>query len=215
MNAMTRRIVIGTAAVSMAVSLAACGKAGDDKKDSADSGSKTKIGLLLPENKTARYETLDKPLFIEAVKKDCADCEVVYNNAAGDVGQQKQQFEQQIADGIKVIAISSVDAEKSAAWVADAHKKGVKVVAYDRAIAGADAYVSHDNEKIGRLQGQAVLDALGSKAADANLVMINGDEKDPNSRPVQEGRPRVPRRQDQDRLRGVGRVGPEDHAARR
>lgn len=181
MNAMTRRIVIGTAAVSMAVSLAACGKAGDDKKGSADSGSKTKIGLLLPENKTARYETLDKPLFIEAVKKDCADCEVVYNNAAGDVGQQKQQFEQQIADGIKVIAISSVDAEKSAAWVADAHKKGVKVVAYDRAIVGADAYVSHDNEKIGKLQGQAVLDALGSKAAGSNLVMINGDEKDPNA----------------------------------
>ena len=181
MNAMTRRIVIGSAAVSMALSLAACGKAGDDKKDSADSGSKTKIGLLLPENKTARYETLDKPLFIEAVKKDCADCEVVYNNAAGDVGQQKQQFEQQIADGIKVIAISSVDAEKSAAWVEAAHKKGVKVVAYDRAIAGADAYVSHDNEKIGKLQGQAVIDALGSKASGANVVMINGDEKDPNA----------------------------------
>ena len=31
MNAMMRRVVIGTAAVSMALSVAACGKAGDDK----------------------------------------------------------------------------------------------------------------------------------------------------------------------------------------
>ncbi|GAA1373982.1 sugar ABC transporter substrate-binding protein [Streptomyces beijiangensis] len=181
MNAMMRRAVIGTAAVSMALSIAACGKAGDDSKDAKDSGSKTKIGLLLPENKTARYETLDKPLFVEAVKKDCPDCVVEYKNAAGDVGAQKQQFDQQIADGIKVIAISSVDAEKSASWVKTAHTKGVKVVAYDRAIAGADAYVSHDNEKIGKLQGQAILDALGTKAATSNLVMINGDEKDPNA----------------------------------
>ncbi|MFB7514593.1 sugar ABC transporter substrate-binding protein [Streptomyces sp. NPDC056144] len=179
MNAVTRRAVIATAAVSMALSLAACGQAGGD--DSADKGSSTKIGLLLPENKTSRYESLDKPQFEKAVQAACGDCEVVYNNAVSDVVKQKQQFDQLIADGVKVIALDPVDAEKAAGWVKDAKAKGVKVVAYDRAVAGADAYVSHDNNKVGELQGQALLAALGPKAATANVVMINGDEKDPNA----------------------------------
>ncbi|MEU4066788.1 substrate-binding domain-containing protein [Streptomyces wedmorensis] len=179
MNAVTRRAVIATAAVSMALTLGACGKAGGG--DSEDKGSSTKIGLLLPENKTSRYEALDKPQFEKAVKAACSDCEVVYNNAVSDVVKQKQQFDQLIADGVKVIALDPVDAEKAAGWVKDAKAKGVKVVAYDRAVAGADAYVSHDNNKVGELQGQALLTALGAKAAAANVVMINGDEKDPNA----------------------------------
>ncbi|MEK9522021.1 sugar ABC transporter substrate-binding protein [Streptomyces sp. NPDC087908] len=179
MNAVTRRAVIATAAVSMALSLAACGQAGGD--DSGDKGSSTKIGLLLPENKTSRYEALDKPQFEKAVKAACGDCEVVYNNAVSDVVKQKQQFDQLIADGIKVIALDPVDATKAEGWVTEAKAKGVKVVAYDRAVKGADAYVSHDNNKVGELQGQALLAALGPKAATANVVMINGDEKDPNA----------------------------------
>ncbi|MBD0709601.1 MULTISPECIES: substrate-binding domain-containing protein [unclassified Streptomyces] len=179
MHAVTHRAVIVTAAVSMSLSLAACGKAGGG--DSNDKGSSTKIGLLLPENKTARYEALDKPQFEKAVAAACADCEVVYNNAVSDVVKQKQQFDQLIADGVKVIALDPVDATKAAAWVADAKAKGVRIVAYDRAVAGADAYVSHDNTKVGELQGQALLAALGAKAATAKVVMINGDEKDPNA----------------------------------
>ncbi|MFD8973648.1 sugar ABC transporter substrate-binding protein [Streptomyces sp. NPDC059593] len=179
MNAVTRRAVIATAAVSMALSLAACGQAGGG--DSEDKGSSTKIGLLLPENKTSRYEALDKPQFEKAVKAACSDCEIVYNNAVSDVVKQKQQFDQLIADGVKVIALDPVDSAKAAGWVKDAKAKGVKIVAYDRPVAGADAYVSHDNNKVGELQGQALLAALGSKAATANVVMINGDEKDPNA----------------------------------
>ncbi|MFK3728693.1 sugar ABC transporter substrate-binding protein [Streptomyces sp. NPDC088090] len=178
MNATTRRVVTGTAAVSMALALSACGTADGGGQDE---GSSTKIGLLLPENKAARYEALDKPQFERAVKRACMDCEVVYGNAASDVVKQKQQFDQLVADGVKVIALASVDAAKAAGWVAEAKGKGVKVVAYDRAIQGADAYVSHDNYKVGELQGEALLAALGDKAASARVVMINGDEKDPNA----------------------------------
>ncbi|MFE5792681.1 sugar ABC transporter substrate-binding protein [Streptomyces sp. NPDC056503] len=178
MNAMTRRAVMGTAAVSMALALSACGDAGGDGQDER---SPTKIGLLLPENKAARYESLDKPQFEKAVKRSCLDCEVVYANAASDVVKQKQQFDQLVADGVKVIALDPVDSAKAAGWVKEAKAKGVKVVAYDRAIQGADAHVSHDNYAVGELQGEALLSALGAKAATARIVMINGDEKDPNA----------------------------------
>ncbi|MGW6536199.1 sugar ABC transporter substrate-binding protein [Streptomyces sp. NPDC055051] len=178
MNAMTRRAVMGAAVVSTVLTLSACGQAdgGSEAK-----GSSTKIGLLLPENRTARYEALDKPQFEKAVKRRCLDCEVVYDNAVSDVVKQKQQFDRLIADGVKVIALGSVDAAKSAGWVEEAHGKGVKVVAYDRAIKGADVYVSHDNYKVGEFQGEALLAALGHRADTASVVMINGDEKDPNA----------------------------------
>ncbi|MEU6970290.1 substrate-binding domain-containing protein [Kitasatospora aureofaciens] len=183
MNATMRRAVIATAAVSMALSMAACGKAGGDKKDSAASGDNKSIGLLLPENASSvRYESFDKP-FIEAkVKSLCADCKVLYNNAEGSAAKQKQQFDTLIAQGVKVIVLDAFDATSTESWVKEAAAKGVKVVAYDRLATGpVAAYASFDNEKVGELQGQALLDALGPQAADDNIVMINGDDADPNA----------------------------------
>ncbi|MDX2847524.1 sugar ABC transporter substrate-binding protein [Actinacidiphila glaucinigra] len=186
MNAMMRRVVIGTAAVSMALSVAACGKAGDDKADggSSSTGSKSKtIGLLLPDSVTARYDKFDKPLFEAKVKELCADCDVQYANAAGDSGKQAQQVSTMITKGVKVIVISAQDAAAIKTSVQAAVDKGIKVIAYDRLAQGpVSAYVSFDNEKVGELQGQALLDALGDKAKpSANVVMINGDDADPNA----------------------------------
>ncbi|MFC9754091.1 substrate-binding domain-containing protein [Streptomyces sp. NPDC056921] len=181
MNATTRRIVIGTAAVSMAVSLAACGKAGDDK-DSGSGGDSKTIGLLLPENKTTRYETFDRPIMEAKIEALCSDCKVKYNNAAGDSETQKKQFDALITQGVKVIILDTVDYKAAKSWVQQAAKKDVKVVAYDRLAEGPiSAYVSYDNEKIGQLQGEALVKALGAKAKDSNVVMINGSPLDPNA----------------------------------
>ncbi|MFI0976554.1 substrate-binding domain-containing protein [Streptomyces sp. NPDC021093] len=187
MNAMTRRVVIATAAVSMAVSLSACGKAGGGDKagggSSKGSGDLGKtIGLLLPENKTTRYETFDRPIMEAKIKALCADCEVKYNNAAQDIEQQKKQFDALVTQGVKVIIFDAVDFKAPKAWITQAAKQGVKVVAYDRLTEGPiSAYVSYDNEKIGTLQGEALVKALGAKAKDSNVVMINGSPTDPNA----------------------------------
>ncbi|MFE6665259.1 substrate-binding domain-containing protein [Streptomyces sp. NPDC057697] len=181
MNATTRRIVIGTAALSMAVSLAACGKAGDDK-DSGSGGDGKTIGLLLPENKTTRYETFDRPIIEAKIKALCSDCKVKYNNAAQDSETQKKQFDALVTQGVKVIILDTVDYKAAKSWVEQAAKKDVKVVAYDRLAEGPiSAYVSYDNEKIGQLQGEALVKAMGAKAKDSNVVMINGSPTDPNA----------------------------------
>ncbi|MEU3712999.1 sugar ABC transporter substrate-binding protein [Streptomyces catenulae] len=180
MNVWTRRAVIGTAAVSMALSVAACGKAGGDGK--AAGGDGKTIGLLLPENKTTRYETFDRPLMEAKIKALCADCEVKYNNAAQETETQKKQFDALITQGVKVIILDPVDYKATKSWVNQAAKKGVKVVAYDRLAEGEiSAYVSYDNEKIGRLQGEALVKALGSDAKNSNVVMINGSPTDANA----------------------------------
>jgi D-xylose transport system substrate-binding protein len=192
MNAMVRRVVVGTAAVSMALTLAACGKAGGDS-GSGGGGSKGKtIGLLLPENKTTRYETFDRPYITNKIKSLCSGCDVKYNNATQDTETQKKQFDALVTQGVKVIILDPVDAQATKSWVDRASKKGVKVVAYDRLAEGdISSYVSYDNEKIGELQGQALVNALGGKAKDANVVMINGSPTDPNAPLFKKGAHRV------------------------
>ncbi|WP_371500641.1 substrate-binding domain-containing protein [Kitasatospora sp. NBC_00374] len=179
MNAMTRRLLVGTAAVSMTLSLAACGL--NDPSSSAPS-NKT-IGLLLPERASStRYESFDKPLIEASVAGLCTKCTIDYANADGDEGNQKQQFEDMLARGVKVILLDAVNAKATAPWVEEANKKGAKVVAYDRLAAGnVAAYVSFDNRRTGELQGQALLEALGPKAGNAQVVMVNGAESDPNA----------------------------------
>ncbi|MFC7918315.1 MULTISPECIES: sugar ABC transporter substrate-binding protein [unclassified Streptomyces] len=185
MNATMRRVVIGATAVSMALSIAACGKAGDDDNDSGSgsSGGSKSIGLLLPDSVTARYEKFDKPYFEAKVKELCSDCNVEYANAAADANKQAQQVSTMVTKGVKVIVISAQDSAAIKSSIKAAVDKGVKVVAYDRLAQGpVSAYVSFDNEKVGELQGQALLDAMGSKASpSANVVMINGDDADPNA----------------------------------
>ncbi|WP_037671907.1 sugar ABC transporter substrate-binding protein [Streptomyces griseus] len=188
-----RRVVIGTAAVSLALSVAACGKAGDDNdsgsgSSSGGSGGKT-IGLLLPDSVTARYEKFDKPYFVAKTKELCPDCTVEYANAAGDAAKQAQQVSSMITKGVKVIVISAQDSAAIKSSIQSAVNKGIKVVAYDRLAQGpVSAYVSFDNVKVGELQGQALLDALGSKATPkSKIVMINGDDADPNAGQFKEG----------------------------
>jgi D-xylose transport system substrate-binding protein len=180
MNAMTRRIVIGTAAVSMAATLAACGKAGGGSDSGKDNKS---IGILLPDTVTARYGSFDKPLMEKKIKELCSDCTISYDDAAGDPSKQAQQVSTMITKGVKVLILDPQDSVGIESSVQAAVKKGIKVIAYDRLAQGpVSAYVSYDNEKIGELQGQALLTAMGANAKPTSkIVMINGDPADPNA----------------------------------
>jgi D-xylose transport system substrate-binding protein len=190
MNAKKRRLVVGTAIASVAVmTVAACGKAGGGDKGSSGSsassggGSSKSIGLLLPENATTRYEKFDKPLIVAKIKELCPDCTVSYDNAAGEPNKQVQQVNTMITKGVKVLILDPADSVAIESAVKAAVAKGIKVIAYDRLAQGPiSAYVSYDNEKIGELQGQALLAAMGAKATpQSKIVMIDGDPADPNA----------------------------------
>lgn len=188
MNTRMRRAAVAVAAGAMAVSLAACGsakEAGGEKKPSgaAATGDAIKVGLLLPENQTARYEKFDKPL----IEKKIADltggkAEVVYANAKQDATTQNSQVDTMITNKVNVLIIDAVDAKAIAGSVKKAKDAGIPVVAYDRLAEGPiDAYTSFDNEEVGKVQGKALLEALGDKAKDGQIVMMNGSVTDPNA----------------------------------
>ncbi|UYQ65114.1 substrate-binding domain-containing protein [Streptomyces peucetius] len=187
MNAHLRRAAVAVAASAMAVSLAACGQAGDSGESTSESspkkGDDITIGLLLPENQTARYEKFDKPLIEKKISELTNDkAKVVYANAKQDATQQSQQVETMITNKVDALILDAVDSKAIANSVKKAKDAGIPVVAYDRLAEGPiDAYTSFDNEEVGRVQGKALLEALGDKAKDGQIVMMNGSVTDPNA----------------------------------
>jgi D-xylose transport system substrate-binding protein len=171
-------------------SLAACGNSGSSSSTSSSSGGggAKKIALLLPESKTTRYETFDRPLFEAAIKKGCASCSVIYSNADQDASKQQQQAEAALTQGANVLVLDPVDGKAAAAIAASAKSQGVPVIAYDRFIAGVDYYVSFDNETVGKLQAQTLVDTIKKNGkTSGDLVMINGSPTDPNAASFKKG----------------------------
>ncbi|CAL9418767.1 D-xylose-binding periplasmic protein [Streptomyces sp. enrichment culture] len=195
MNTRMRRAAVAVATTAMAVSLAACGSAkeADGGSDSSDSAAKKgddiKVGLLLPENQTARYEKFDKPMIEKKVKELTNNKgEVVYANAKQDASLQNQQVDTMVTNKVDVLIIDAVDYKAIAGSVKKAHDAGIKVVAFDRLAEGPiDAYTSFDNVTVGKTQGEALLKALGDKAKDSQIVMMNGSSTDPNAAQFKEG----------------------------
>jgi D-xylose transport system substrate-binding protein len=148
-----------------------------------------KIGLLLPETKTARYESKDRPLFEAKVKALCSDCSVLYQNANQDAAAQQSQAEAMLTNGVKVLVLDAVDGAAAAAIAVKAKAAKVPVISYDRLVTGTDAlsyYLSFDNAKVGQLQGNALLTALNGKA-NASVVFINGSPTDNNAKLFKQG----------------------------
>jgi D-xylose transport system substrate-binding protein len=87
-----------------------------------------------------------------------------------------------VAAKVDVILVDAVDAKAIGSDVQKAKDAGIPVIAYDRLAQGPiDAYVSHDNELVGEVQGRAVVEALGDKAETSKIVMMNGSLADPNT----------------------------------
>ncbi|MFF3398830.1 substrate-binding domain-containing protein [Streptomyces sp. NPDC002659] len=187
MNTRMRRAAVAVAATTMAVSLAACGSAkesGDKTKESgAAKGDDITIGLLLPENQTARYEQFDKPLIEKKISElTGGKAKVIYANAKQDATLQNQQVDTMITNKVDALIVDSVDSKAIAGSVKKAKEADIPVVAFDRLAEGPiDAYTSFDNEEVGHVQGKALLTALGAKAKDGQIVMMNGAVTDPNA----------------------------------
>ncbi|MEU6389772.1 substrate-binding domain-containing protein [Streptomyces sp. NPDC046939] len=187
----TRMRCAGLAGVAsvLVVSLSACNGVlpggGGDSGEPVRKGNDVKIGLLLPERETARYEKFDYPNIKRQIAKlTGGEGDLVYANAEQDADLQNRQVDDMIAKKVDTLIVDAVDAKSIAGAVRRAKDAGIHVIAYDRLAQGpVDAYVGFDNGLVGQTQGKELLHALGSKATkNSKIVMINGSPTDPNAR---------------------------------
>ena len=174
-----------SAAVRKALGAAALvvGFLGETTGFAAADASNAKIAFLMPDEGSTRYEQHDRPGFVAEMKKLCAGCTVLYQNADSDASKQQQQFNSVISQGAKAIVIDPVDSTAAASLVKQAQSQGVKVIAYDRPIPSAkvDYYVSFNNEQIGKTIAQSLVKDLKAKnvsPSSGGLLEVNGSPTD-------------------------------------
>jgi D-xylose transport system substrate-binding protein len=175
------RAALGTAAAAaLAFGATACGTdGGSDGGD--DNGSAAKVGVILPDSASSdRWETADRP-YLEAAFK-AAGIEYEIQNAQGDKEQFQTIAEQMITSGVNVLMTVNLDSGTGARVIELAKNQGIATIDYDRLTegGGADYYVSFDNERVGQLQGETLVQCL--EGVDTPLVAeLNGSPTDNNA----------------------------------
>jgi D-xylose transport system substrate-binding protein len=180
-----RRTALAAAGLGLALTLAACGQnaaapSAPPASSAAPAGG-AKVGVILPETaSSARWEGFDKPLLTQAMAAEGLDADI--QNAQGDEQKFSTLADGMISSGVKVLVIASISSESGAAVAAKAKAQGIPVIDYDRLNLGgtSDYYVSFDNTKIGELQGQGLVQGIGSRPG-AQVIEIEGAPTDNNA----------------------------------
>lgn len=143
-----------------------------------------KIGMCFDSFVIERWER-DRDAFV-AKCTDELGVEVNVQSANGDVELQAEQIDYLIEQGVDVIVVVAVESQGISAAVTRAKQAGIKVIAYDRMVydANVDLYITFDNEEVGRLMAQAIIDETEE---DAKILMISGPLEDNNVLAVNDG----------------------------
>jgi D-xylose transport system substrate-binding protein len=146
------------------------------------SDSKTKIGFLLADLKVERWKS-DRDFFLMSAGDNGYD--VLVADAENSQEKQIEEANNMIKAGAKLLVVVAVDAYQAARIVENAHKAGVKVIAYDRLIMNCDldAYIAYDNEDVGTIM--AIYITLRKRKG--HFVYIGGPKSDRNTYYIRNG----------------------------
>ncbi|MGZ4494361.1 MAG: sugar ABC transporter substrate-binding protein [Nocardioides sp.] len=135
-----------------------------------------KVGVILPDTTSStRYTLYDAPLLKKSLSAAGITPDV--QNAGGSTSKFASIAQSMIGEGVKVLIIDSIDAPSGAGVEKQAAAAGVKVIDYDRVNLGGTApyYVSFDNEDVGKLQAQTMVDCLNKTGVkDPQIIMMDG-----------------------------------------
>jgi D-xylose transport system substrate-binding protein len=177
-------------AVTAALVAAGCGSSNNSSSNTSASGASTStaktsgnIAVLLPDTQSSvRWEQFDRKYLDQAFTK--AGIKHTITNAQGDPGTQRTQAEQALTNGAKVILLVDLDPGSGKSIISLAHARGAKVIDYDRLTlgGGADYYVSFDNVKVGKLQGQGLVKCIQQQGIkNPTVAELNGSPTDNNA----------------------------------
>ena len=150
-----------------------------DKEDA----DKLQIGLSFDSFVIERW-LRDRDMFVSTAQG--LNAEVNVQVAGGEVEEQISQIEYFIQKKMDVIVIIPIDGDALYDVVKEAQAAGISVVCYDRIIenVGADLYITIDNEKVGTLMGESLIQACPDGG---NIFAIYGSQTDHNVTEVKKG----------------------------
>lgn len=170
--------------LGMMLLLCACGnlETGKDQGEVAEN-DKIQIGMSFDSFVIERWQR-DRDIFVSTAKE--LGAEVNVQNANGDLEQQKKQINYFIDKGMDVIVVICIDSKGLTEEVQRAKDAGIKIIAYDRLLQNTDIdlYISFDNERVGTMMGEALVE---NGLAGGNVLMLGGSAVDSNVAMVEKG----------------------------
>ena len=185
---MGKKVLVGLFVIVLVTSLIACGTepttkdGGYSDKNSSDSVKK-KVGISMPTKSLERWNR-DGSYFEEQFEKEGYEVEITYSD--NNTEQQVDDIQNMISDKVDILIVAAIDGDTLSTVLAEAKNQNIPVISYDRLIMNTNAisyYVSFDNYKVGRLQGQYIVDALKLDSAKKkyNMEVTAGDPADNNA----------------------------------
>jgi putative multiple sugar transport system substrate-binding protein len=174
-----RRLIGTVAGAALALGLTACGSASGDVSGTGDKGT---IGVAMPTKSSERWiadgNNIKKQLEKEGYKVDL-------QYAEDDIPTQVNQVENMVTKGEKMLVIAAIDGTALGDILETAKDSKIPVISYDRLIRDTDAvdyYATFDNEKVGVLQAQSLVDGLKATGAGPyNVELFAGSPDDNNA----------------------------------
>ena len=144
-----------------------------------------KIGMSFDSFIIERWRR-DCDVFVSKIQEYDKYADVNVQNANGDIETQKSQIRYLIEKKVDVLVIVCIDSNSLSDTVTEAKMAGIPVIAYDRLIkdSNVDLYISFDNEKVGRLMGEAL---VGYEMPYKRVIMLSGPKEDNNVSMVEDG----------------------------
>ena len=179
---------IGTepAALKPAAGEALTGSAGYDGSAAnvREDDGRTVVGISMPDRLLERWNH-DGTFLKERFEEE--GCEVILKYANNLIDTQISDIRSMIDGGADLLVITAVDGAALSSILDEAKSQGIKIIAYDRLLMNSDAvdyYVSYDNYKVGVLQAEYIISALGLKNLkdSRNIEFVTGDPVDNNAR---------------------------------
>lgn len=168
----------------MMLLLCACGNLETEKNQGeVAENDKIQIGMSFDSFVIERWQR-DRDIFVSTAKE--LGAEVNVQNANGDLEQQKKQINYFIDKGMDVIVVICIDSKGLTEEVQRAKDAGIKIIAYDRLLQNTDIdlYISFDNERVGTMMGEALVE---NGLAGGNVLMLGGSAVDSNVAMVEKG----------------------------
>jgi D-xylose transport system substrate-binding protein len=187
---MSRITGMAVLAAAGALAVAGCGSSNDNNSGSASNGGgnksasakpKTVCAIMPDADSSSRWVHNDQPTLTKQFTD--AGFKIKIQNAENDTSKYATIAQQELTGGCNLMVLTDLNGA-GIQVTQQAHNQGIPVIAYDRPIKGSDYYVSFDNERVGQLEGQMIVDGLKAAGKDpksAKVVYSGGDPTDGNA----------------------------------
>ncbi|RFU87988.1 sugar ABC transporter substrate-binding protein [Streptomyces triticagri] len=183
-----RLAVAATTAALLAASVTACGQeARGGSRYQPDDGKGSTIGIAMPTKSSERW-IADGKNMAQQFQKAGYKTDLQFGD--DKVENQVAQIENMITKGRSLLVVAAIDGSALTEVMQRAADAGIPVISYDRLILGSehvDYYASFDNERVGELQANYIIDQLklGKPDDDSddsyNIELFAGSHDDNNT----------------------------------